>query len=62
MRQQIQDSGTELINDQLARGLPLGIDDSGTSYYQVASDAGVALKSFALNGCVSSAGPKITVQ
>lgn len=40
VRHHIQDSGTELMNEALARGLPLGMDDIGNSYYQLASDAG----------------------
>ncbi len=40
VRQHLQDTGTELMNDQLGRGLPIGVDDTGTSYYQLASDAG----------------------
>ena len=40
VRQLLQDSGTEAMNESLARGLPLGSDHTGTSYYQLASDAG----------------------
>ena len=28
------------MNEQLGRGLPIGVDDTGTSYFQLASDAG----------------------
>ena len=40
VRQHLQDAGTELMNEQLCRGLPIGVDDTGSSYYQLASDAG----------------------
>ena len=41
LRQHLQDAGTELMNEQLGRGLPIGVDDTGSSYYQLASDAGL---------------------
>ena len=40
VRQSIQDSSTEVMNEALSRGLPIGTDDAGNSYYQLASDAG----------------------
>ena len=43
VRQHVQDTSTELMNESLSRGLPLGVDDTGTSYYQLASDAGIKI-------------------
>lgn len=43
VREQIQDSGSELLNESLSRGLPLGVDDTGTCYYQLASDSGTPI-------------------
>ena len=43
VREYMHDRSLEAVDEKLARGTPLGIDDSGSRYFQLASSSGAFL-------------------